>query len=171
MKPEKENVSLTPMEQSLKGDKEDKNFVEAATSAASHHFFDEENEVIRTGGRLANSHYTIDRKFPVLIRRKMPITEMLIREAHKQNLHGRPQLTLLTLPRTIWIPGGLFVVKSVLYRCKLCIRFDAKLLQLQMGNLPREQIVPSFAFNLWGLDHCRPFYIKIGNRTLLITYV
>ena len=154
MKPEKENVSLTPVEQALKGDKEDKNVIEAALSAASHHFLDEENEVIRTGGRLANSPYTIDRKFSVLIRRKTPITEMLIREAHKQNLHGRPQLTLLTLPRTIWIPGGLFVVQSVFYRCKLCIRFDAKLLQLQIGNLPREQIVPSCAFNLWGLDHC-----------------
>ena len=50
-------------------------------------FFDEENKVIRVGGRLANSPYTIDRKFPVLIPRKSPITEMLIREAHEKNLH------------------------------------------------------------------------------------
>ena len=38
MKPEKENVSLTPMEQSLKADRADKNFLEAAISTASHHF-------------------------------------------------------------------------------------------------------------------------------------
>ena len=134
-------------------------------------FFDEENKVIRVGGRLANSPYTIDRKFPVLIPRKSPITEMLIREAHEKSLHGGPQLTLYTLPRNIWIPGGLSVVKGVLNRCKPCIRFDAKLLQPQMGDLPREQVVPSFAFSHYGLDYCGPFYTKNGTRTLLKTYV
>ena len=58
MKPEKENVSLTPMEHPLKGDKEE-NFLEAAISTTFHDF-DEENEVIRVGGRLAKSPYTID---------------------------------------------------------------------------------------------------------------
>ena len=135
-------------------------------------FFDEENKVIRIGGRLANSPYTIDRKFPVLIPRKLPITEILIREAHEKNLHGGgPQLTLYTLRRTIWIPWGLSVVKGVLYRCKPCIRFDAKLLQHQMGDLPRERVVPSFAFSHCGRDYCGPFYTKNGTRTLLKTYV
>ena len=127
--------------------------------------------MIRVGGRLANSPYIIDRKFPVLIPRKSPITEMLIREAHEKNLHGGPQLTLYTLRRNIWIPGGLSVVKGVLYRCKPCIRFDAKLLQPQMGDLPRERLVPSFAFSHCGLDYCGPFYTKNGTRTLLKTYV
>ena len=92
MKPEKKNVGLTPMEHPLRGD--------TAVSTAFHHFFDEENKVIRFGGRLANSPYTIDRKFPVLIPRKLPITEMLIPEAQEKNLHAEPQLTLYTLRRT-----------------------------------------------------------------------
>ena len=96
---------------------------------------------------------------------------MLIREAHEKNLHGGHKLTLYTLRRTIWIPGGLSVVKGVLYRCKPCIRFDAKLLQPQMGDLPRERVVPSFAFSHCGLDYCGPFYTKNGTRTLLKTYV
>ncbi|XP_075263347.1 uncharacterized protein LOC142354895 [Convolutriloba macropyga] len=96
---------------------------------------------------------------------------MLIREAHEKNLHGGPQLTLDTLRRNNWIPGGLSVVKGVLYRCQPFIRFDAKLLQPQMGDLPREQLVPSFAFSHCGLDYCGPFYTKNGTRTLLKTYV
>ena len=47
-------------------------------------FFDEENKVIRVGGRLANSPYTIDRKFLVLIPRKSPITEMLFEKHTKK---------------------------------------------------------------------------------------
>ena len=151
IKPEKENVSMTPMQQPLKGDREDENFLEAAISTASDHFW-WKNEVIRVGGGLSNSPYTIDRKIPILIPRKSPITEFLIRDAHKKNLHGGPQLTFYKLRRTIWITGGLPVVKSVLYRCKPSIRFDAKLLQPQMGDLPRKIVVPSFAFNHCGLD-------------------
>ena len=96
---------------------------------------------------------------------------MLFREAHEKNLHGGPQLTLYTLRRTIWIPCGLSVVKCVLCRCQPCICFDAKLLQPQMGDLTREQVVPSFAFSNCGLDFCGSFYTKSGTRTLLKTYV
>ena len=83
MIPEKGNVSLTLMEQPLKGDTK-KKFPRSSNLNSLSPFFDEENKVIRVGGRLANSHYTIDRKFPVLIPRKSPITEMLIREAPKK---------------------------------------------------------------------------------------
>ena len=62
-------------------------------------------------------------------------------------------------------------MKGVLYRCKQCIRFDAKLLQTQMGDLHREQVVPSFAFSHCGLDYCGPFYTKNGTRILLKAYV
>ena len=75
-------------------------------------FFDEESQV---GGRLANSPYTIDRRFPVLIPRKSPINEMLIREAHKKNFCEGSQLTLCTLRQTIWLPVGLSAFKVVLY--------------------------------------------------------
>ena len=85
---------------------------------------------------------------------------MRIQETHEKNHHGRPQLTLYTLRRTNWIPGGLSVMKGVLYRCKPCIRFDAKLLQPQMGDLLRERVVPSFAFSHCGLDYCGPLKLK-----------
>ena len=129
MKPEKENVSLTPMEHPLKGDKEE-NFLEAAISTTFHDF-DEENEVIRVGGRLARSPYTIDWKFPVVFPRKLAITEMLIREAHERNLHGGIQLTLYTLRQTIWILGGLSTERCLTqmqtmypFRCQMIAASD-----------------------------------------------
>ena len=158
------------MEQPLRGDRRQK-FPRNSSLKSLSPFVDEQNKVIRVWGLLVNSPYTIDWKFQVLIARKSPITEMLIREAHEKNLHGGPQLTLYRLRRFIWIPGGLPVVKGVLYRCKRCIQFDAKLLQPQMGDLPRERVVPSFAFEHCGLDYCGPFYTKNGTRTFLKTYV
>ena len=53
-------------------------------------FFDDEKNVDRVGGRLANSPYTIDKKFPFINLKKSPSTELLIQEAHKENFHEGP---------------------------------------------------------------------------------
>ena len=64
-------------------------------------FYDPDNKVVRVGGRLANSPYNLDKKFPFLIPKNSPITVLLMREAHARNLHGGPQLTLFYLRQTI----------------------------------------------------------------------
>ena len=96
---------------------------------------------------------------------------LLIREAHARNLNGGPQLTLFYLRQTIWIPGGLSAVKKIIYNCKPCIRHDARILQPQMGDLPTERVVSSFAFTHTGLDYCGPFSIKDSSGKLQKTYV
>ena len=92
-------------------------------------FFKDESNLNRVEGRLANSPYDIDKKFPVLIPRKLPINKLLIREAHERSFHSGPQMTLYTLRQTVWIPGGLALVKQAIHNCKPCIRQDASLLQ------------------------------------------
>ena len=134
-------------------------------------FYDPDNKVVRVGGRLANSPYNIDQKFPILIPKDSPITVLLIREAHASDLHGGPQLTLFYLRQTIWIPGGLSAVKKVIYNCKPCIRHDARILPPQMGDLPTERVVSSFAFTHTGLDYCGPFSTKDNSGKLQKTYV
>ena len=69
-------------------------------------FYDPDNKVVRVGGRLANSPYNIDKKFPIMIPKDSQITVLLIRGAHARKLHGGPQLTLFYLRQTIWIPGA-----------------------------------------------------------------
>ena len=76
-------------------------------------FYDPDSKVVCVGGRLANSPYNIDKKFPSLIPKDSLITVLLIREAHARNLHEGPQLSLLYLRQTIWIPGGLSAVKKI----------------------------------------------------------
>ena len=54
-------------------------------------FFDEDNNVIRVGGRLANSPYSVDKKFPIIIPKLSPLAELLIQESHLRNLHSGPR--------------------------------------------------------------------------------
>ena len=131
-------------------------------------FYDPDIKGVRVRRRLANSPYNIDKKFPILIPKD---SVFLIGEAHARNLHGGSQLTLFYLRQTIWIPGGLSAVKKFTYNCKPCIRHDAKILQPQMGDLPTERVVSSFAFTHTGLDYCGPFSTKDNNGKLQITYV
>ena len=64
-----------------------------------------------------------------------------------------------------------FCSERCLIQAQVMYRLDAKLLQPQMGDLPRERMVPSFAFSHCGLDYCGPFYTKNGTPTPLETYV
>ena len=134
-------------------------------------FYDPDNKVVSVGGRLANSPYNIDKKFPILIPKDSPITVLLIREAHARNLHGGPQLTLFYLRQKIWIPGGLSAVKRIIYSCKPCIRHGARILQPQMGDLPTERVGSSIAFTHTGLDYCGHFSTKDSSGNLQKTYV
>ena len=109
-------------------------------------FFDDESNVFCVGRRLANSSYDSDKKFPVLIPRKLPINSFYFREAHERSFQCGPQMTFYTLRQTIWIPGGFELAKQVIHSCKPCIRQDARLLQPKMEDLR--------------LDYCEPFNMK-----------
>ena len=87
-------------------------------------FFDEENQVLRVGGRLANSNYQLDFKFPIIVPRQSVIIAPLIRETHLHCLHGGWQLTLSTLRQTVWIPNRTCIVQSTIRRCPQCTRFN-----------------------------------------------
>ena len=58
-------------------------------------FFDEDNNVIRVGGRLANSPYSLDKKIPIIISKTYPLADLLIRKCHLKNLHIGAQMTFL----------------------------------------------------------------------------
>ena len=113
-------------------------------------FFDEDNNVIRVGGRLANSPNSVDKKFPIIIPKTSPLAEVLFQESQSRNLHSGPQMTLFALRQTVWIPGGIASVKKVIHNCNPCIRFGACIRQPLMGELPAKWIVESFAFQFTG---------------------
>ena len=126
------------------------------------------NNAIRVGGRLANSPYSVDKNFPIIIAKTSPLAELLSRESHLRNLHSGPQMTLFAL--LVWIPGGIASVKKVIHNCKPCIRFDARIRQPLMGDLPAERIVESFVIQFTGMDYCGPFYTKDSSQKLQKSY-
>ena len=104
----------------------------------------------------------------MIIRKTSPLAELLIRESQLRKLHSGPQMTFFALRQTVWIPGGIASVKKVIHNCKPCIRFDARIRQPLMGDLPAKRILELFAFQFTGMDYCEPFYTKDFTETAKI---
>ena len=79
-------------------------------------------------------------------------------------------MNLFALRQTVWIRGGIASVKKIIHNCKPFIRFDARLRQPLMGDLPAERIVESFAFQFTGMDYSGPFYTKDSSEKLQKSY-
>ncbi|XP_063636142.1 uncharacterized protein LOC134806751 [Cydia splendana] len=114
--------------------------------------FLDDNDVLRVGGRLNNSSLHDYTKHPMIIAKNSRLTELLVKRAHLENLHGGPKLTLVHLRDKYWIVGGYQAVKKYLHQCVTCRRFNAAQQQQIMADLPRPRVTPSRPFLHTGID-------------------
>lgn len=59
--------------------------------------FLDENDIIRVGGRLGNSKYDKDKKYPILLPGDHMFTRCLFSEEHNRLLHTGPQSLLASI--------------------------------------------------------------------------
>ncbi|KAJ8957238.1 hypothetical protein NQ318_007802 [Aromia moschata] len=58
--------------------------------------------IIRVGGRLTQSNLSTDRKHPIVLSNKHPITKLIIIHEHLKNFHAGPQATLAAVRQKFW---------------------------------------------------------------------
>ncbi|XP_050350425.1 uncharacterized protein LOC126773518 [Nymphalis io] len=114
-------------------------------------YLDDKN-ILRVGGRLRHSQLSETAKHPMIIPKDSRLTELLIKEAHLQTLHGGPSLTLTYLRQRYWVLGGNRTVKKYLRNCVKCTRFRSHNQHQIMANLPEPRVTPSRAFTHTGVD-------------------
>ena len=123
-------------------------------------FFDKDYDLLRVGGRLSQSNYPTDKKFPILVSKKSDLVSLLIRKYHEDTLHGGGQLVLNTMREEIWIIGGRDLVRQFIRGCMRCVRFSQQPTSQFMADLPTERITPAKPFAQCGIDFAGPFEIK-----------
>ena len=114
------------------------------------------------GGRLRNALLDCEPKQPLILPSGTLLTTLLVRHAHLLALHGRVQLTLVTLRRHYWIIRGRQAVKSIISKCVTCLRYTATTNSQRMGDLPEARVTPSFPFNRSGVDYAGPFKVRLS---------
>ncbi|XP_077280506.1 uncharacterized protein LOC143907537 [Temnothorax americanus] len=122
--------------------------------------FQDDNGVLRVGGRLKHAMLSTDERHPMIAPPSSWLTRLLVESCHRRTLHGGVQLTLGLLRLRFWIPRGRSVVKQRLHRCITCTRWRAAAPQPPMGNLPRGRVTPARPFLRTGLDYAGPILIR-----------
>lgn len=118
--------------------------------------FLDENNIMRVGGRLGNSLFSYDKKYPILIQSTHRFTKLLFNHVHKQLMHAGPQLLLATIRENYWPIGGRNLARSCYHKCVLCNRMKGKVVPPLMGNLPKSRLLPGFPFESVGVDYAGP---------------
>jgi hypothetical protein len=81
-------------------------------------FIDNEG-LLRTVTRLDNAAFmSPDKKSPLLLQSKHPLTQLLVREYHRQLTHSGPKTTFALMARRYSLL--LWAVKNVTYKCQHC---------------------------------------------------
>ncbi len=101
-----------------------------------------EDGLLRAGGRLQQAkHIPAAMRTPVILDRKHPATEMIIRQLHEASMHyGGTNFVLSKLMARVWVPGGRAVVRRTLEKCIHCRRQRARANRRPVGLLPRHRL-------------------------------
>ncbi|XP_030747104.1 uncharacterized protein LOC115875730 [Sitophilus oryzae] len=124
--------------------------------------FLDHNGLIRVGGRLKHSDFSVDKKHPLVLHSDHQFTKLLFEYEHCRLLHAGPQLLLGSIRETFWPIRGRNLARATVRKCLRCFRFNPELVKSIMGNLPRDRVTPSSPFHVTGIDYAGPFLIKRG---------
>ncbi|XP_055590294.1 uncharacterized protein LOC129742422 [Uranotaenia lowii] len=118
------------------------------------------DSIIRVGGRLAHAPISEDRKHPMILCSKHPLSKMIIEHYHPCFFHAGAQLLVSSVRGRFWITRIRSLVNTVLNECVQSFRNKPRVTEQLMGDLPAERVSPSNPFENVGVDYCGPFLVK-----------
>ncbi|XP_036144934.1 uncharacterized protein LOC118646349 [Monomorium pharaonis] len=130
--------------------------------------------VLRVRGRLQSSNLPTPQKHPMLLPSRNRVSDRIIREVHEKHYHTSIQGTLYALRQKFWLLDGRNQVRKIIRACVRCHRFDSRVTEYKMGNLPESRVCETIPFTKTGIDFCSPFFVKERkhrNRVRIKAYV
>ena len=134
--------------------------VSARTPLSALRPFQDQEGLIRVGGRLGRSPLIYSERHPIVLSKGSHLSLLLVRDAHIRTLHGGPQLTRSVLARQCWILQANSLIRTVIRRCTKCARFRGGAAQQQMGHLPPDRVSAMRPFWSSGVDYAGPLQLR-----------
>nr|CAI5845596.1 unnamed protein product [Callosobruchus analis] len=122
--------------------------------------FLDKNNVLRVGGRLKNSAYSYDKRHPMILSPKHHLSKLIFEREHLKLYHAGPQALLAAIRERFWVISGKSLAKYVIKKCITCYRYNAKILNPIMGNLPKARFDGHYPFEVTGVDYAGPLLVK-----------
>ena len=126
--------------------------------------FLDEDQLLRSRGRLNEGDIAYDANCPKLLSPKSFLCQLIVEDLHFQNHHTGVQQILSLVRKEFWIPQGRNTVKKILRRCVVC-RYDKRKAFPYPGPppLPIERVQYVRPFECTGVDFTGA--IKVRNRS------
>lgn len=125
-----------------------------------------EDGLLRVGGRLRHAPLSPESRYPILIPRDHPVSELIVRETHEVRIgHSGREHTMATLRNDFWIPKCRRLVDKIIHNCVVCRRNNWRPTQQRQASLPADRVAPGKApFATTGMDCFGPFLVKQGRK-------
>lgn len=127
-------------------------------------------DIIRVGGRLDKAMMPEEVKHPVILDKDLHISDLILRQIHKDIGHCGRNYMLAKLRQKYWIPGAGSAIRRILSKCVVCRRMHGTAGNQQMPDLPQDRVTPDKPpFTHVGVDCFGPFEVKRG-RSIVKRY-
>jgi hypothetical protein len=116
--------------------------------------------LLQTVRRLDNAAFVSpDKKRPLLLPSKHPLTQLLVCEYHRQATHSGPKRTFALMGRRYSLL--LSAVKNVTYKCQHCRKRTPIPVKYPQAALHKKRLQAwTYAFHNTGMDHFGPFEVQ-----------
>lgn len=122
--------------------------------------FQDDNGIIRVGGRLRHATIPYAQKHPILLPRSHRLTNLLIDDFHKQHKHPGATTLQTIISQQYWIISGRQVIRSRLRLCIACYKTRPRNPQPFMGDIPKCRLQQIKPFMTTGVDYAGPISLK-----------
>lgn len=119
--------------------------------------------LLRVRGRIERANSSYEKRYPIILSGKHPVTKLIIRSEHIRLLHAGPTLLTCSLNLRFHILGSRNTIRSITRSCVICRRTLGRPQSQLFGQLPVERVSPDAVFSKVGVDYAGPFYVKYGS--------
>ena len=117
--------------------------------------------LISCTGRIHNAPVSNLTKFPYLLPRKHPLTDLIVRDVHIKHFHAGTNSTVTYLRQMYWIPAARQCVRNVLKHCVVCNKSGGSHYKTpDPPPLPKHRVQMMQPFTVTGVDFTGALYIR-----------
>lgn len=131
--------------------------------------FIDEIGILRIGGRIDKANVDLAKKHPIIVPPKSRLSYLIINQAHQETMHGSIQIMMAYIRRLYWIPALRSECRKITSQCAKCVRYNKKVAQQIMAELPAVRLRPAKPFEAVGADLAGPFNVKVTDKLNLST--
>lgn len=119
--------------------------------------------ILRVGGRLSKMVLSTELKNPAILPKTSHISTLNLQQIHLLVGHSGRAHMLSKLHERYWLPSANAMARKIIKRCIFCRRYQAKVEQQKMVDLPHDRVTPDEPpFTHVGVDYFGPIEVKRG---------